>query len=125
MKKTIGICFFADLMLLCTLGLYFLWKPEAQKPFQETQIAEEIEMNTNTETQTETTEIMSIQKTYVYRILARDDRLAVYESGSEEMLFETNIKVSDLDKALQERVREGIDFMNENELYDFLESYSS
>lgn len=119
MKKTISICFFAVFLLLYTFGLYLLWNPNEEEKTKVQQIAVE------TETEQEAAESMNIQKAYVYRILEKDGRLVVYGAGSKEVLFETNIKASSLDEAMQERLREGIGFLTESELYDFLESYSS
>lgn len=125
MKKAISICFFAVFLLLGTLGLYFLWKPQKPEILADEPMTEETELLQEAETEGRTTESMSIQKAYVYQICEKDGRLVVCGMEKDEVLFETNIQFSNLDETMQERVRSGIHFMNERELYDFLESYSS
>ena len=42
-----------------------------------------------------------------------------------EIYFETNIRVDELDKTAEKKAESGIYFQNEQELFAFLESYSS
>lgn len=121
MKKTISICFFTIVLflLLYILGLYILWGRSGDGAKEEVQAEEE------TQESLEFAESMSVKKPYSYRILEKDGKLAVYGADGEELLFETNIRMEELDRQIQKRVREGITFSTESELYDFLESYSS
>lgn len=119
MKKTICICFFAAFFLLYVFGLYLLWKPQEENNVEPEPIVAEAETEYSVE------ESMSIQTTYAYWIMEKDGRVIVCSADGKEILFETNIELKHLEKELQERIRGGIGFSDEGELYDFLESYSS
>lgn len=118
MRRTISICFFAFFLLLYTFGLFLLWKPEEQEKTEKLMAETE-----NTEYQT--AESMSVQMNYRYWIYEENGYLIVYESDGSTVFLETTIQMINLEQDLQERVRAGIGFLNESELYDFLESYSS
>ena len=51
--------------------------------------------------------------------------LVIYDRLSMKQYDETTIQIQDLPKELQNAVKEGLYFMNEEALYSFLESYSS
>ena len=53
------------------------------------------------------------------------DYLVVYVSATDQVYFETDIPLKDLPADLHEDVKEGIDFYNLENLYSFLENYSS
>lgn len=142
MKKTVGICLLASFFVLYTFGLYLLWKPK-EEPLQkakrmpyESEIAYEegaptedllMESTLKESMLKESTlkESMNIQQPYVFLVSEQDGVLVVYEADGETVLFETNVRVQNLDAELQEKVKEGLPFVNEHDLYDFLESYSS
>lgn len=132
MKKTVGICLLASFFVLYTFGLYLLWKPK-EEPLQKAKrmpFASEIAYEEGASTEDllmESTlkESMIIQQPYAYLVLEQDGVLVVYEADGETVLFETNVRVQNLDAELQEKVKEGLPFVNEQELFDFLESYSS
>lgn len=139
MKKTVGICLLASFFVLYTFGLYLLWKPK-EEPLQKAKrmpyesgmpyefgmpSASEIAYEEGVSTEDLLKESMMIQQPYAYLVLEQDGVLVVYEADGETVLFETNIRVQNLDAELQEKVEEGLPFVNEQELYDFLESYSS
>lgn len=138
MKKTVGICLLASFFVLYTFGLYLLWKPK-EEPLQKAkrmpyefdmQSASEIAYEEGASTEDllmENTlkESMNIQQPYAFLVIEQDGVLVVYEADGETVLFETNVRVQNLDVELQEKVKEGLPFVNEQDLYDFLESYSS
>lgn len=138
MKKTVGICLLASFFVLYTFGLYLLWKPK-EEPLQKAKrmpyeygMTSEFEIAYEEGASTEDLlmegtlkESMIIQQPYAYLVLEQDGVLVVYEADGETVLFETNIRVQNLDAELQKKVEEGLPFVNEQDLYDFLESYSS
>ena len=53
------------------------------------------------------------------------ERLTVYESDSITVFMETDILVEELPEDMREQLKLGIGICTQEELYDFLESYSS
>ena len=62
---------------------------------------------------------------YKYIIYQDGERLTVYESDSVTVFMETDILVEDLPEDMREQLNLGVGICTEEELYDFLESYSS
>ena len=124
MKRTIGICLFAAVMLLVG-GLC------GKNAFDAGRIrtAEETEAVTEDAAvaQTErTAESMQIQETCRYLLRMDDDGiLKVYEADGITLLFATNIRAERLSVQTREQLSDGIPVDDERELYDLLESYSS
>lgn len=125
MKKTIGICFFAGILLVLGAGGFlFLMGSGEVKEQQEPQIAEVTEQTIETE-QPEAEESMKVQEPFRYIIREQDGVLVVYEQDGETVVLETNIKSETLDEETRELFRTGVPILDERELYDLLESYSS
>ena len=122
MKRTIGICLFAAVMLLVG-GLCGKTAFDAGR----IRTAEETEAVDVAVAQTErTAESMQIQKTCRYLLRMDDDGiLKVYEADGITLLFETNIRAERLSVQTREQLSNGIPVDDERELYDLLESYSS
>ena len=124
MKRTIGICLFAAVML-------FVGGLCGKTAFDAGRIRTAEETETVTEdaavAQTErTVESMQIQKTCRYLLRMDDDGiLKVYEADGTTLLFETNIRAERLSAQTREQLSDGIPVGDERELYDLLESYSS
>lgn len=127
MKKTISICLFTVLLILCVSGAVAIWKTVENKDHTaDIQMAEETEMAEMTEVSEEkTTEIMSVQEPYQFLILEQDGVLVVYDDTGNNVIFETNIKTQHLDSQTLELLQDGIKVTDESELYALLESYSS
>lgn len=62
---------------------------------------------------------------YKYMIYQDGERLTVYESDSVTVFMETDILVDELPENMREQLKLGVGISTEEELYDFLESYSS
>lgn len=60
-----------------------------------------------------------------YYLKESGEYLTVFHSDTDAAYFETDLKLSDLPEDVRADAREGIPFDNLEELYDFLESYSS
>lgn len=127
MKKTIGICLFTVLLVLCVSGSVIIWKNvEEKENMPEIQMAEETEMAEMTELAEEkTTELMKVQESYEFLIREQNGVLVVYDDTGSNVIFETNIKTQHLDATTLELLQEGIKVTDESELYALLESYSS
>lgn len=73
----------------------------------------------------ETVESMKDVEEEQYYLKLADDYLAVYHSDTDQIYFETGLKLTDLPEDLQEKAKTGITFSSLEELYSFLENYSS
>ena len=62
---------------------------------------------------------------FKYMIYQDGERLTVYESDSTTIYMQTDIMVEQLPEDVREQLDLGIGIQTEEELYDFLESYSS
>ena len=116
MKRTIGICLFAAVMLfaggLCGKNAF---DAERIRTAEETEAVTEDAAVTQTE---RTAESMQIQKTCRYLLRMDDDGiLKVYEADG--------IRAERLSVQTREQLSDGIPVDDERELYDLLESYSS
>ena len=124
MKRTIGICLFAAVMLLAG-GLCgkTAFDTGRIRTAEETEAATEDASMPQTE---QTAESMQIQKACRYLLRMDDDGiLKVYEADGATLLFETNIHAERLSAQTREQLSDGIPVGDERELYDLLESYSS
>jgi len=80
------------------------------------------------ENQTETENSLAISQTYVsyiYYIKDDDGRLVVYEAKTQNVYAQTGIETDTLPLEIQLHLDTGIFFESEEDLYNFLESYSS
>ena len=66
-----------------------------------------------------------IQKSYEYVIVAEDGYLSVYRADQKTKYMDTDISVKELNDDIKEEIRHGNKFENAEELYGFLENYSS
>ena len=83
-------------------------------------------MSKTEEAEEKTVESMKgISATKGYYIKDDGEYLVVYDNDTDGVYFETDLKLSDLPVALQDEAQDGICFNNVEELYDFLENYSS
>ena len=124
MKRTIGICLFAAVMLLvgglCGNTAFDAGRIRTAK---ETEAVTEDVAVAQTE---RTAESMQSQKTCRYLLRMDDDGIVkAYEADGITLLFETNIRAERLSVQTREQLSNGIPVDDERELYDLLESYSS
>ena len=124
MKRTIGICLFAAVMLFVGgLGGKTAFDAGRIRTAEETEAVTEDAAAAQTE---RTAESMQIQKTSRYLLRMDDDGiLKVYEADGTTLLFETNIRAERLSAQTRAQLSDGIPVGDEKELYDLLESYSS
>ena len=79
----------------------------------------------NSGTDHTTVESMNNLKEEKYYIKVSGDYLSVYFSDTGRLYFETSLKVSDLPEYLRKDAVNGISFSSLENLYSFLENYSS
>lgn len=133
--KRIGIYFFCVVALGCvTSSILYRRSEEANEIRLEKMSSEEItsEDGLNYETeehsgaQEEVVEVsdgdMSDER---FLVKEEDGYLVIYDSTAMKRYDETTIQLNDLPERLQEKVTEGLYFTDEEELYAFLENYSS
>ncbi len=124
MKKTIGICLFTVILAVCVFSSVVIWNNLSAQRQNNPELADATEMQLETELP-ELAESMQVQETYRYLLVEENGVLVVYEKDGRTALLETNIKVEGLNEETQKLLHEGIWITDEEELYDFLESYSS
>ena len=114
MKKTTSICLFTGmifLLLVMVVYLLFTQQDTGEKEQDLAAATEEMPAETDTEKELKTTE--------------KDGILVVYQSDGITEFFETNIRIRDLNEDMVKKLENGIRFSDDQELYAFLESYSS
>lgn len=128
MKQKLSICIFA---VICFGGIILTTVVinSNRQQHTETKIERNVELK-----ETEVRQIVK-QKEYIptqkelmyysYMIYQDGERLTVYKADSTTVFMETNILVDQLPDDVQEQLKMGIGFQTEDDLYDFLESYSS
>ena len=114
MKKQISVCIFLSIVLIALI-LAFI-KFNNGKEQEHAQL---------TEDSTDSLEISQEYTQYMFYILEEDHHLVVYETKSDNIYMETGISTNDLPFELQKNLKTGFFFETEQDLYDFLESYSS
>ena len=119
MKKTTSICLFTGMIfLLLVMVVYLLFT-------QQDTGEKEMPAETDTEKELKTTESLAVYESYAYVIKQKDGILVVYQSDGITEFFETNIRIRDLNEDMVKKLENGIRFSDDQELYAFLESYSS
>lgn len=124
MKKTIGICLFTVIWIFLCVGGLMLYDAHTQSRPEERKIAEVTEAENETEIEP-LAESMQVQETYRYLLAEENGVLVVYEKDGKTVVLETNIRLHDLTEETRLLLQKGIKITDEQELYDFLESYSS
>lgn len=136
MKKVNSIRVFSVLAVLFCVSCYqvFLWErgEEAQELPQTEEMelltAEEKEPEPESEKEPETEySVLPAIKTLDYKfvIVEEGDYLTVYHADRETIYEFTDIRYSDLDDSLRQKIRKGYCIRDEAELFGFLENYSS
>ena len=126
MKKTLSICIFCVILFM---GFWIVWN--ILSPKEESKELESEKRVENSSKEFKQSEIPSSVETnkevtyYKYMIYQDGERLTVYESDSITVFMETDILVDELPEDMREQLNLGIGICTEEELYDFLESYSS
>lgn len=118
MKRQVSVSIFLAILVIALAWLYIKFNNETQPKNQ----------NITTENDVSKEQSITISQEYIsypYYIKEEYGRLVVYLSKTQEIYMETSIEIYTLPSELQENLESGIYFKTEEELYDFLESYSS
>lgn len=125
MSKSNRIRLFCVLAALgCCLaysGGYYFSNPKTENPL----VASLAQNLQQLEAQPETRPSTAVLSPYQFVICEEDGYLIVYCADRETVYETTDIRVEDLPLKLRQEVREGKFMYSEQELYNFLESYSS
>ena len=123
MKRQIGICIILATIVVILALLYI-------KLINESQLDNRQNSTENSTMITEddsTDSIISNQEYVTYYFYAKNDngRVSIYDVKSQTLYMETGIEIDLLSEEMRQELESGIYFKNEEELFDFLESYSS
>lgn len=127
MKKTLSICIFCVILFM---GFWIVWNILSPKE-ESIELESEKRVENSSKGFKQSENIPSSVETnkevtyYKYMIYQDGERLTVYESDSITVFMETDILVEELPEDMREQLKLGIGICTEEELYDFLESYSS
>ena len=122
MKQKYSICIFIALLLCVSLSVVWI----TGQVNRDTELTEDIIVQETEKTNDEETVYSS--KTvdeYKYVIMDVDGHLTVFYSDNETVYFDTGIRSENLSDAVRSDLQCGIRFLTEEELYEFLENYSS
>lgn len=123
MNKTNRIRTFFILGAGLLIGGSYIYQHTMQIKEEELLSIEELEPEIVQEVETKET---SVAKTaYEYVIVNENGYLTVYQKDLKTVYLKTDISYSELDEELQKKIDEGYLIQNTQELYDFLENYSS
>ena len=114
-----------DLLLVMVVYLLFTQQDTGEKEQDLAAATEEMPAETDTEKELKTTESLAVYEPYAYIIKQKDGILVAYKSDGITEFFETNIRIRDLNEDMVKKLENGIRFSDDQELYAFLESYSS
>lgn len=119
MKRNISICILVVLIVILVLIIAGRYR-RSEDPIPDTEALPKAEAATE-----ESVESSKTEENYQYIILEEDGRLTVYCSDNTTVYLETGIDAQTLPENLKSKLEQGIRMQTEEELFDFLESYSS
>lgn len=136
MKKYVScFLFFLCLTTGCLLTLFFLTIGTEDEEAREVQVTESVEQPAFARHEEETkplTHVVLNQEEVVpelaaenYCLVAEEGYLIVYDSDKETVNMFTHMPLSDFPVSEQEKLMEGIWFPTMNEIFSYLESYTS
>ena len=127
MKNKLGICIFCVIVLgVClTIGSISRSKREMKDDPTEQIVEQQARETKQEEIISPSVETNKELTYYKYMIYQDGEHLTVYESDSTTIYMQTDIMVAQLPEDVREQLDLGIGIRTEEELYDFLESYSS
>lgn len=118
MKRQISVSIFLAILVIALAWLYIKFNNEIEPKNESITTENDISKEPS----------VTINQAYVssvYFIKEKDGRLVVYLSKTQEIYMETSIESETLPDDVKEKLETGIFFENEEDLYGFLESYSS
>lgn len=126
MNKTNSIRIFFILLVLFLIGCYQVLNLENTKELPQAVETEQIaEKTAETETEEELLVPASHTIDYKFVIVEEADYLTVYFADKVTVYEYTDIRYSDLEDSLRQKIRKGYCIKDEEALFGFLEDYSS
>lgn len=108
-------------ILLLLVFVFAKMRKEDELPKADTEFGQ---ITTETDTN-DAVEIVLEYTNYKYFIIEEHGRLTVYDTATKTIFLETAIDTELLPEQIQKNLHNGIYFETEEDLFDFLESYSS
>lgn len=140
-KRVWGICLSVFALLIMGMIVFWYFGRDASTPPEEQRGTELVEMlpartspdqvsssESRTKEQSsaeETDEPVSEAEAYQFILVDNDNYVAVYQLPENEIYEYTDVIMDVLPAGLQEEIRRGKYLRNEEELYNFLENYTS
>lgn len=118
MKRQVSVSIFLAVLVIALAWLYIKFS-------NETRVENERITTENDISKEQAVTISQDYVAYPFYIKSEYGRLVVFETKNGNVYMETGIETYYLPSEIQEKVKTGIFFQTEGELYDFLESYSS
>jgi hypothetical protein len=128
MKNRYSICVLGILIFICAAILVFSLidrKDQSKETPVEPLIIQDTENDETNEAEDESITTNTLEESYQYIILEEDGHLLVYYSDNMTVFFDSGILAANLPEAILQKLETGIRFSDEEELYEFLENYSS
>jgi hypothetical protein len=128
MKRKLSICFFAmGFLAVCVIAAFGINSRLLRKSQEQEMKPNTVETQSAQERETEADiPVNQISRPeYKYIIFSEDGELVVYYADNTTVFFNSGIREESLPEELKERLWAGISFASEEELYEFLENYSS
>lgn len=122
MKRQYSICIFV--VLLITISALMIWAGTKHMGGGK-QLQDITQDETESSTQENAIYSGKTQESYEYIIFDVDGHLLVYYADNVTVFFDTGILSRNLSEEMRRQLVYGIRFDDEDELYEFLENYSS
>lgn len=121
MNKTNRIRAFFLLGSGLLIGSSVIWNHVMEKSLEE----QEIQLQTEEMPEESAAEVSKEETPFEYVIVDEEGYLTVYRKDFKTVYLKTNISYWSLEKEMRERISQGYLIKDVQELYDFLENYSS
>lgn len=123
MKQRYSICIFIAMVVIVAISAVFVQKNEKEEQLQ--QEAQNKDLIVSEGDSEQVISSSKFEENYKYIIFEVDGHLQVFYSDNQTMFFDTGILSNSLPDKLSNELDKGIRFQNDEELYEFLENYSS
>lgn len=123
MRQKLSICIFFGIIFVVTIAGLFAMEMSLREEEQIGRMHTQVEETQMTE-QDAVESGMDIQP-YQFYLMAIDGQISVFESDKTTWYMDTGIMIEDVPDMIRIQLEEGMGFVSEEELFSFLENYSS
>ena len=123
MRQKLSICIFLGIIFVVTIAGLFAMEMSLREEEQIGRMHTQVEETQMTE-QDAVESGMDIQP-YQFYLMAIDGQISVFESDKTTWYMDTGIMIEDVPDMIKIQLEEGMGFVSEEELFSFLENYSS